>query len=122
MTHSEKPAAIRKVFKYLLPRLDEFTLELPEGAQLLSVQAQGNEPMLWALVDENAPSKVRSFILRGSGHAIALPSASYWYVGTVQLHGGHFVGHVFEVLGSPPTGAPRALRQRSAVGDQPWPP
>lgn len=119
--HSEKPAAIRMVFKYLLPLLDEFTLELPEGAQLLSVLAQRDEPMLWALVDANAPPKVRSFFFRGTRRAIALPSASYCYVGTIQLHGGHVV-HLFEVLTSPPTGAPRALPQRSAVGDQPWPP
>lgn len=87
-----------RVFKYPIPILDEFTLALPNGAELLSVQAQAGEPMLWALVDETAPPKTRSFILRGTGHAIA-PTDIPRYVGTFQLHGGNFIGHVFEVLG-----------------------
>lgn len=87
-----------RVFKYPIRLLDEFTLPLPDGAKVLSVQAQAGAPVLWALVDETAPPKLRSFILRGTGHAIAT-KAPLAYVGTFQLHGGNFIGHVFEVLG-----------------------
>lgn len=85
------------VFKYPVPLLDEFTIALPDGAAVLAVQTQAGEPMLWALVDdEHAQAKPRSFILRGTGHEI--PRRALRYIGTFQLHGGSFIGHVFEVL------------------------
>lgn len=90
---------MRQVFKYPLSIEDEFTLQLPIGAELLAVQVQivrGTEtPTLWALVDDSAPSELRTFLLRGTGHPIDA-SKNIQYVGTFQLGGGAFVGHLFE--------------------------
>lgn len=84
---------MRRVFKYPLPVQDAFTLSLPVGAQLLSVQVQRGEPMLWALVDDRAGLEARHFMIRGTGHdADAVGS----YVGTFQLADGAFIGHLFE--------------------------
>lgn len=84
---------MRRVFKYPLPVQDAFTLSLPAGAQLLSVQAQRDELMLWALVDDRAKLEVRHFMIRGTGHDA---EACGTYVGTFQLAAGAFVGHLFE--------------------------
>jgi hypothetical protein len=83
----------KRVFKYPVPVRDELTLQLPAGAEVLTVQVQNGAPVLWALVDDTAPTEARRFIVRGTGHAI---SGAIRYVGTFQLEGGAFIGHLFE--------------------------
>lgn len=89
---------MRKVFKYELPVDDYFTLSLPKGAQVLSVQAQGNKPCLWALVDPDAPTEERQFRFAGTGHSIKEDPGRLEFVSTFQTHGGSLVFHIFEVL------------------------
>lgn len=83
----------KRIFKYVCPILDSFTLSLPAGAELLDVQTQHGVPVLWAAIDDEAPAEPREFILCGTGHP--MPSIGH-YIGTFQLHGGHFIGHLFE--------------------------
>lgn len=87
--------AMLKVFKYAVPMIDEFTIGMPEGAQLLSFQEQHGDGQLWALVDPNAPTVERHFRLAGTGHPIVDPRALH-FVGTAQFHGGALVFHLFE--------------------------
>lgn len=84
---------MRTVWKFELPVDDEFTLALPLGAKLLHVAAQRDKPCLWALVDDDMPTRPRSFQTRGTGHDADEVGD---YLGTYQLRGGAFVGHVFE--------------------------
>ncbi len=86
------------VYKYEVPADDNFTLEMPAGAQCLSVQAQYEKPFLWALVDPGARKTKRQFRLAGTGHAIAHDSAALRFIGTAALHGGALIFHLFEVL------------------------
>lgn len=83
-----------RVFKYDLPVADVVELELPVGAQVLTVQAQGEVPRVWALVDEEAPLERRRFHVVGTGHDAGRTPAG-GYLGTFQLYAGGFVGHVF---------------------------
>lgn len=83
-----------RIYKYPLAVTDRQELTMPEGAEILTVQTQGGEPMLWARVNRAAPSSVRTFITHGTGHAV--DDEAYRYVGTYQLHGGELVFHVFE--------------------------
>ena len=47
---------MQTIWKYPVTIADEFNLEIPEGAQLLSVAMQpGIGPVCWALVDDEAP-------------------------------------------------------------------
>ena len=59
---------------------------------------QRETPCLWALVNPDAPMETRTFRVVGTGHDIPPDGADYlWYhVGTFQMHGGYFVGHLFE--------------------------
>lgn len=82
------------VWKYPLAVQDRQTLDLPVGAQVLTVQVQDDVPCLWALVDVTAPTTPRVFHLRGTGHN-ADGVASALYVGTFQLHDGALVFHLF---------------------------
>lgn len=88
---------MNSVYKYTIKVEDYFSLDLPKGARILTVQAQYDEPQLWALVDKNKPNEKRNFRLAGTGHPIKESSESLNYIGTFQLAGGSFIGHVFEI-------------------------
>jgi hypothetical protein len=84
------------IYKYPVPVTASFTLDMPRGAEVLTVQVQHGEPVLWALVDVAASLERREFAVHGTGHE--MPEGERRYVGTFQLEGGHFIGHLFEVL------------------------
>lgn len=89
-----------KVFKYTIQEEaeDYFSLPLPKGAKILSVQEQGDEPQIWALVDSNAPEEKRNFLLVGTGHPIKENPEALNFIGTFQIDGGAYVGHLFEII------------------------
>lgn len=72
-------------------------VNMPVGAQVLTVQMQHDKPRLWALVDPEAPRADRRFQVVGTGHKFN-PKPSAHYLGTFQMQSGAFVFHVFEVL------------------------
>ncbi len=91
-----------KIYKYPVPVTDINEISMPEGSALLSVQLQGNLPMLWALVSPEAPLTVRTLRTYGTGQP--LPDEVGTFVDTYQLDGGRLVFHVFdlgEISGDP---------------------
>jgi hypothetical protein len=81
------------IYKYPAPIDDEFTVEMPRGAQVLSVAIQDGIPCMWALVNPKEPLESRRFHWRGTGHPANLMGR---FVGTVLMHGGALVFHLFE--------------------------
>lgn len=69
-------------------------LHMPTGAKVLTVQMQGDQPQLWALVDQAQPKEWRTFEIHGTGHP--MPTNPGEYVATFQMDGGALVWHVFE--------------------------
>ncbi len=86
-----------KVFKYTIPTTDYFSLNLPQGAQILTVQTQYEIPNIWALVNPNNPKEERKFRLAGTGHPIEESNKNLIYIGTFQLVAGSFIGRLFEL-------------------------
>ncbi len=86
---------MKKIFKYPIELAAIQTVELPKGAEILSVQFQREDLCLWAKVTEEAPRQNRTIVIYGTGHAIA-EDAGDKFIATVQQHGGNFVWHVFE--------------------------
>lgn len=82
-----------KIFKYPLSGLIDQSIEMPAGAQVLTLQMQGGIPCLWALIDESMPKQERHFKVVGTGWL--LDDDPGMYIGTFQ--DGSFVWHVFEV-------------------------
>jgi len=71
------------------------SIEMPAGAKLLHVGAQGQSPYaccVWALVNTSAPMVRRHLCVFGTGHEVDVEAA---YVGTTQV--GEFVWHVFDL-------------------------
>ena len=89
-----------RIYKYTIPVEDYFSLNLPAGAKILTVQAQRDEPQIWALVDPKQQSMVSlNFRIAGTGHDIVETKDDLEYIGTFQLAGGSFIGHLFRIIG-----------------------
>ena len=84
------------IWKFPVEIKDEFSIEMPAGAELLSIQAQRGEPFLWAEVNPEAELKSRKFRVFGTGQPIEVDE---WieYVGTFQMHDGALVFHLYEI-------------------------
>ena len=89
-----------RIWKFPLKLEDEQEVDMPSLACVLCVQVQDEIPCLWALVDEACPHVRRIVHIRGTGH-IADGMEMAQYVGTFQLLGGIFVGHVFADVEAP---------------------
>ena len=88
---------MKSVWKYPLTAEDNIVLALPLGVEPLCVQIQHDEPQLWCLVDpQESACTPREFRHAGTGHPIAENNLKY--IGSYQLFGGGFVGHLFEVV------------------------
>lgn len=84
------------IWKFSLQTKDHQTIQMPRGAQLLTVQAQGGDcPSLWAKVNPLLPKDPRHIRIVGTGHPIDFQGT---YLGTYQLAGGALVFHVFEIV------------------------
>jgi hypothetical protein len=87
----------RTIYKYDVPLTDEFELDMPVGAEVISVQVQRGTPRLWAMVnaDPETPRESRRFRLLGTGRAIPAEFQLARFVGTFQMANGELVFHLF---------------------------
>lgn len=90
---------MQKIYKYEVytqPTVQQ-TINIPFGAEVLSVGMQQGVIQLWVWVNILAPEKARNFVIFGTGHTIP-DTLNLRFIGTVQLDEGSFIYHVFEVL------------------------
>lgn len=87
---------MRTIYKYAL-ELDEFIQEIgmPAAADVLDIGMQDGIPVIWAMVNTDAPRVVRKFQLFGTGWTIK-DDARLDHVSTVRDR--EFVWHIFEVF------------------------
>ena len=86
---------MQSIYKYPVWIADAQEINLPLGAKVLTVQAQGEAAYIWVLVDTEVETRPRRFLLRGTGHPMNGATAEH-YIGTFQLRGGDLVFHLFE--------------------------
>ncbi len=87
---------MKTIWKFPIPPRQYFKLEMPRGARIIAVQTQDGAPNMWAEVQPDQPSEVRSFLGVETGNLI--PETNLEYVGTCQLNGGTYVFHLYEDL------------------------
>lgn len=92
MSINYRKELMKTIWKFILQ--PECKVEMPAGAELLSVNAIGDDICLWAKVDPAAPKVSRSFVAFGTGHDV--PDESLAFVGTALMLGGALVFHIFE--------------------------
>lgn len=82
----------KMIWKFPLRIQDEQLVEMPEGAEILSVQMQNDVPCAWALVDPIAARDQVKILCRGTGPPVNGATADR-FIGTIQA--GPFVFHFF---------------------------
>jgi hypothetical protein len=82
----------KQIWKYKVENI----IEMPKGAEILSVQIQNGEMFnacIWAKVSSENELEKRQFLVVGTGHTF--DDTDMVYIGTYQ--DGPFVWHLFEV-------------------------
>lgn len=90
---------INAIWKFILEPEDQQEIEMPIGAELLSVAMQNDLLCLWAQVDPTAKPYMRRIEIKGTGHEFdASEGIVRKFIGTVLWAEEHLVFHVFERL------------------------
>lgn len=85
------------ILKYQLEEVYFQHIEMPKGAEILSVQVQRDIPCIWALVNPENDNEKRGFEIFGTGSLIQYDmGVERKYIGTIQRFGGNIIWHVFE--------------------------
>ena len=82
----------------ILKMLEEFELDIPKGAEILTVQMQSGRAQLWALVESQQSTEKRTFFVCGTGQEVhpSIADGRGHYIGTFQEEGGALIWHFFE--------------------------
>jgi len=89
-----------RIGKYIAKIVAEIRENADQEAvvEAFRVMRENNCPCLWALVNPDERHSKRQFRLAGTGHPIIQDEGALRFVGTIQLHGGSLVFHLFELL------------------------
>lgn len=87
----------KTIWKFELKLTDMQPVEMPEGAEILSVQNQEGKISLWALVDPTAIKKIRTIEIFETGSDVYCDMGiQRKYISTFQMRSGLLIYHVFE--------------------------
>lgn len=86
-----------KIFKYELVAVPIQQISLPENAKIMTVQFQGNNLCLWAMVNPKKDEEYRYIRIAATGEKIT-DEADLKYITTVQQFDGELIWHVFEKM------------------------
>lgn len=88
----------RVIYKYQLPILEQFTIKLPQGAEIIRVDHIDGLSWLWAIVNTGAPVEDRHFMAFKTGAKIP-DDVNLKYVGFHAISVQQELGlYLFEVL------------------------
>ena len=82
---------MKEIWKYIIRPVDH--ISMPEDAEILCVQMQGDKPCIWVLLDPTKEKRTRLIRSYGTGHPI--PEDPGRYIGTFQMKDG-LIFHTFE--------------------------
>ena len=91
-----KKQIMKAIWKYSIQISDSIIVDMPEGAEILTVQTQNNIACIWAKVDDNKVMVQRHLQMIGTGHDITDRKIGK-YIGTFQIEGGVLVFHLFDL-------------------------
>ncbi len=87
---------VKTIWKFAMNYVDQM-VEMPEGADILSLQIQNGLPFIWAVVDTDHRRVPRQFRVYGTGHQLPDPCTHLQHVGTFLVENLGEVWHMFEV-------------------------
>lgn len=86
---------MKTIWKVEIKPWDRVSVELPEGADILTVQLQNGLPHIWALVDDQKEIKMVEIYVFGTGQLVPNHVTLEDYIGTYQMNDGKLVYHLF---------------------------
>ena len=87
---------MKTIWKFPMELDGMVRINMPKGAEILTIQIQFGIPIIWALVDPKLEKGKRVFTIHGTGDPIT-DSENKNYIGTYQERA--LVWHVFELMG-----------------------
>ncbi len=84
----------KAIWKYEVLIKESFSLDLPEGAEVLSVQVQYKKPYMWIELIPGEKHTTRAFKIVGTGHQKITDNMKH--IGTFQMF--PYVWHLYEEL------------------------
>ena len=86
---------MQTIWKFPIYVIDSQPVKMPKGAEILTVQLQGDQIYLWAMVDDGAKPETRIIEVFGTGNPIPVNmGTNRTFIGTFQSP--PCVWHVFE--------------------------
>ena len=86
----------KKILKYKIPIVDVSTVDLPIGSQILSAVEQAETIVMYAIVNTEITDTQKVTIrIIGTGNPIEESMSEFKFIGTVNMHKGLFIWHVF---------------------------
>lgn len=87
-----------KIWKFPIETVDQQSVSMPEGTEIISVAVQYRQICMWAVVDPGKPATARNIEIIGTGNPTMPLDKTHRraFIGTVFQ--GPFVWHVFEVV------------------------
>lgn len=82
------------IHKYQFQIADKVTIQMPQGARVISVQLQNGVPTMWAMVVTDMKMISHEFRVYGTGHELDTFAIQGKHLGTIQQNG--LVWHIFE--------------------------
>lgn len=86
---------MKSIWKYVIRTTDEQRIEMPLDSEILAVQIQLREPVIWCLIDMDAKKAFRKLHTFGTGHLIK-NNYTGKYIGTYQVCDGLGAFHLFD--------------------------
>lgn len=88
---------MKTIYKYKVRQEELVEVDLPQGARILTAQAQGMHIWLWAIVDTAVTEKEpRRIAVLKTGQEILMNTEVLIHIGSVQFDEGGLVYHIFE--------------------------
>ena len=85
---------MKTIYKYPIKIADHQVLNLPMGAEVLTVQTQQGKIFLWAKVDADQRETTElNIYVCGTGHRVR--DETLVYLGAIQQFNGDLIWHVF---------------------------
>lgn len=90
------PKARKEIWKFEIRADATVVVQVPKGAQVLSVSNVNDDIVVYALVDTSEKeTEGYTFVTIGTGYSVDINTSVYRFVGTVVRYLGKQVWHVF---------------------------
>jgi hypothetical protein len=94
---------MKRIWKYSLVTNNVQIVEMPKGAEILTVRAHYDVPYLWAIVDLTAPKEKKTILTYGASYPITREGIKY--IDSYSLYEDKLIFHVFEQVDDTPEDA-----------------